>query len=59
MSRLSAEIKEQIKNLSRKELEDIVLKTASKEQTILDFITINYLDKENGEKEVISFFEVL
>jgi hypothetical protein len=52
MSRLSAEIKEQIKNLSRKELEDIVLKTATKEQTILDFITINYLDKETGEKEL-------
>jgi hypothetical protein len=52
MSRLSAEIKEQIKNLSRKELEEIVLKTASKEQTILDFITINYLDKETGEKEL-------
>ena len=52
MSRLSAEIKEQIKNLSRKELEEIVLKAASKEQTILDFITINYLDKESGEKEL-------
>jgi len=52
MSRLSAEIKEQIKNLSRKELEEIVIKTASKEQTILDFITINYLDKETGEKEL-------
>jgi hypothetical protein len=52
MPRLSAEIKEQIKNLSRKELEEIVLKTASKEQTIHDFILINYLDKETGEKEL-------
>jgi len=52
MSRLSAERKEQIKNLSRKELEEIVLKTASKEQSVLDFITINYLDKETGEKDL-------
>ena len=52
MPRLSAELKEQIKNLSRKELEEIVLKTASMEQSIIDFITINYLDKETGEKEL-------
>ena len=39
MPRLNADTKEKIKNLSRKELEEIVLKTASKEQTILDFIT--------------------
>lgn len=54
MPRLSSTTKEQIKNLSRKELEEIVLKTAAKEQTVLDFITINYLDKELGEKELLA-----
>jgi len=52
MPRLPADIKEQIKNLSRKELEEIVLKSASKEQSVLDFITINYLDKETGERDL-------
>jgi len=52
MARLPADVKEQIKNLSRKELEEIVLKAASKEQTILDFITINYLYKESGETDL-------
>jgi hypothetical protein len=52
MPRLNAETKEQIKNLSRKDLEEIIIKTASKEQSVLDFITINYLDKENGEKDL-------
>jgi hypothetical protein len=47
MPRLDAERKVQIKNLSRRDLEEIVIKAASKEQTILDFITINYLDKES------------
>ena len=52
MPRLPAEIKEQIKNLSRKELEEIVLKSASKEQTILDYIMINFLDNETGETDL-------
>jgi len=52
MPRLPADVKELIKNLSRKELEEIVLKSASKEQSILNFIIINYLDKETGEKEL-------
>ena len=52
MPRLPADIKEQIKNLSRNELEEIVLKSASKEQSVLDFITINYLDKETGERDL-------
>ena len=52
MPRLPADIKEVIKNLSRKELEEIVLKSASKEQSILNFIIINYLEKETGEKEL-------
>jgi hypothetical protein len=52
MPRLNSEIKEQIKGLSRKVLEEIVMKIAAKEQSVLDFIVLNYLDKETGENEL-------
>ena len=52
MPRLTTEIKEQIKNLSHKELEQIVLKLAAKEKSVCDFLLVNYLDKESGEQEL-------
>ncbi len=54
MPRLSKEIKEGIKNLPKHELTEIVLKAASKEKYVLDYIRINYLDKENAEKELFN-----
>ena len=52
MPRLSIEVKNQIKGLSRKDLEQIVLKIAAKEQSAFDFILVNYLEKEVGEKDL-------
>lgn len=52
MPRLSKEIKEKIKKLDNKELQDIVLKLASKEKMVYDFLIANYLDKETGEKKL-------
>ncbi|MBI9037175.1 MAG: hypothetical protein JEY97_03510 [Bacteroidales bacterium] len=52
MPRLSIEVKNQIKGLSRNELEQIVLKIAAKEQSAFDFIMVNYLEKELGEKDL-------
>lgn len=52
MPRLTADFKEAVKQLSRNELQEIVLKLASKERNAYDFITVNYLDKETGEKEL-------
>ncbi len=52
MPRLTAEAKAQIKSLSKKELEQIVLKIAAKEKSVYDFLLINYLDKESGEEEL-------
>lgn len=52
MPRLNAEIKERIKKLNLKELQEIVLKLASKEKMVFDFLIANYLDKEGGEKEL-------
>ncbi len=52
MPRLSIEVKNQIKGLSRQDLEQIVLKIAAKEQSAFDFILVNYLEKEEGEKDL-------
>jgi hypothetical protein len=52
MPRLDKETKERIKKLDYKELQDIVLKLASKEKPVYDYIFANYLDKESGEKEL-------
>ena len=52
MPRLDKETKERIKKLEYKELQDIVLKLASKEKPVYDYIFTKYLDKESGEKEL-------
>lgn len=52
MPRLNAEIKDQIKKLDYRELQEIVIKLASKEKMVFDFLIANYLDKETGEKEL-------
>ncbi|TVR76116.1 MAG: hypothetical protein EA412_14250 [Chitinophagaceae bacterium] len=44
--------KEQIKKLDHSTLQDIVVKLASKEKLVYDYIFINYLDKELGENEL-------
>lgn len=49
MARKVTEIKEAVNELSKKELVDIVLKLASKRHNY-EFILINYLDKEGGER---------
>lgn len=51
MPKISKEIKEQIKLFSRKSLEDIVIKLASNKGNY-DYLLVNYLDKESGEKEL-------
>ncbi len=52
MPKLSKEFKSEIDALSHKELVDIVLKMASKEKTVYEYININYIDKESGEQEL-------
>ncbi|MCF8458189.1 MAG: hypothetical protein K9H62_19825 [Bacteroidales bacterium] len=52
MPRLSAETKKEIQALPRKSLEEIVLKLAAKDKLNYDFLMINYLDRESGEKEL-------
>ncbi|MDD2386442.1 MAG: hypothetical protein PHP52_06625 [Bacteroidales bacterium] len=52
MPRLDKETKEKIKKLECKELQDIVIKLASKEQSVYDYVFANYIDKEFGEQEL-------
>jgi hypothetical protein len=52
MPRLTNETKEQIKSLTRNELQQIVLKLAAKEKIAYDFIKVNYLDRDYGEQEL-------
>lgn len=46
MPRLDKETIAEIKGLSKDDLEKIVLKMAAKEKSFLDFLRVNYLDKE-------------
>ncbi|MDY0077001.1 MAG: hypothetical protein RBR87_06960 [Bacteroidales bacterium] len=52
MPRLDKETKERIKELELKDLQEIVSKLVSKEQSVYEYIFANYLDKEFGEKEL-------
>ncbi|NJO88765.1 MAG: hypothetical protein HC831_07225 [Chloroflexia bacterium] len=54
MPRISKELREQIKNLSHKELCEIVIKAAAREKSVYDYIHVNYLDKANGEDELFN-----
>ncbi len=63
MPRIPKDIRENIKNLEHQELADIVLKLASKEKWAYDFVTVHYLNKEQGEQalfeEAMADLEVL
>ena len=52
MPKLKRETKEQIRSLSTTELQQIVLKLASKDKLAYDYIWANYLNKESGEQEL-------
>ena len=52
MPKLNADFKQQIKQLQKPTLEEIVMKLASKDQKVFDFLMVNYLDKENGEQDL-------
>ena len=52
MPRLSADFKEEIKNLPLKDLQQIVLEMAAREKTVFDFVMAHYIDTETGEQEL-------
>ncbi len=52
MAKVSITISSQISALSKKELEKLVLKAASKDKSFHDYLLINYFEKEYGEQDL-------
>lgn len=52
MASIPTEIKEGIITLSKKELEKLVIKAASKDKSFYDYLFINYFNKKTGEQEL-------
>ncbi len=52
MSKIASILSSQIGNLSKKELEKLVLKAASKDKSFHDYLVVNYFDKTDGEQEL-------
>lgn len=51
MPRLSKEFKQAIQKISEKELQELVVKAASKSQEIYDWINIHYVDGQEAKKQ--------
>ncbi len=52
MAKPASIITANISNLSKKELESLVLKAAAKDKSFHDYLLINYFDKEFGEQDL-------
>lgn len=52
MAKITSEFKEAIASISRKELEKLVCKAAAKDKDFYNFIFVNIVDKEFGEKDL-------
>jgi hypothetical protein len=52
MPRLAQDIKAEINLLSKPDLVKLVIKAASKSEDFFNYLIVNYIDKENGEKDL-------
>jgi hypothetical protein len=52
MAKPASVISSNISNISKKELEKLVLKAASKDKSFHDYLLVNYFDKEFGEQDL-------
>ncbi len=52
MPRLNSDFMQQIKELTKTELEEIVIKMAAKEKSVHDFVVVKNLEKTSGEQEL-------
>lgn len=52
MAKVSDIITSQISNLSKKDLEKLLLKAAGRDKGFHDYLLVNYFDKEYGEKDL-------
>jgi hypothetical protein len=53
MPRISSEFREQVKSLSKDDLEKIILKVAAKEKSVYDYLVLNYFNTEDGEQDLV------
>lgn len=53
MPKVSSVISSQITNLSKRELEKLVLKAAATDKDFHDYLLVNYIDKECGEQDLL------
>jgi hypothetical protein len=54
MPKLDVDFKKQIKSLSKTNLEDLIMRFASKHKEIHDFLIVNYFDKQSGEEDLFT-----
>lgn len=52
MPKITIDIKEKIRSLSKADLEKIVLKLAGKDKSVYDYLLVNYIDTECGEQDL-------
>jgi len=52
MPRITSDIKEKIRLISKSDLEKIVLKLAGKDKSVYDYVLVNYIDTECGEQDL-------
>jgi hypothetical protein len=52
MPKVASVITSQIGQLTKKELEKLVLKAAAKDKTFHDYLLVNYFEKEQGEQDL-------
>jgi len=52
MPKIDDHIKQKIKTLSREDLEKLLIKAATKHKEFHDYLLVNYIDKESGEKDL-------
>ncbi len=52
MTKIDAEFKKHIKSLSKKELEEIVIRVAARHKEVHDFLLENYVDTQFGERDL-------
>jgi hypothetical protein len=52
MPKITTQFKEAVADISKQDLEKLILKAASKNKEFHNFVTVNYVDKEFGEKDL-------
>ena len=52
MPKITPDLKQQIQNLSKADLEKVVIKIAGKNKAVFDYLQVNFFNKEFGEQDL-------